>query len=174
LRPDLRIVPLRGNVTTRLEKIQRGDADATLMAAAGLRRLELAGAITVILPPEQITPPMGQGALGIEARAGEFAAVWAVLEDPRTRQAVDAERCYLARVGGGCRTPVGILAQPLDAGGWRMTAMLASADGRDLLRRQIEIPADSDPCDAARTLAEQMLASAPASILSMLNGAPGS
>lgn len=168
LRPDLQVVPIRGNVPTRIEKVRQGHAEGALLAVAGLHRLALEHEITQIMPPETITPPMGQGALAIEARAGEHAALWAALDDAAARTAVEAERCFLALVGGGCRTPVGIYAQPLAEGGWRLTAMLASPDGSRLLRRQEELPAGADPRQAAAALAHAMLAGAPPEILATL------
>lgn len=170
LRPDLQVVPLRGNVPTRIEKVRRGEAEAALLAVAGLTRLELTEHITQVLPAETITPPMGQGSLGIEAREGEFEALWAALEDPRTRTAALAERRFLARVGGGCRTPVGILAEPMsEEGGWHLTAMLASPDGRQLMRGKLEVAAPADPIQAAEELAERMIAEAPPEIKDMLS-----
>lgn len=168
LRPDLEVIPFRGNVPTRLEKVRRGEAEATLLAVAGLHRLNLERAITQILDAEQMTPPMGQGALGIEARAGELAYLWAVLEDPATRLAAESERLFLARIGGGCRTPVGILVEPAGQEAWRLTAMLASPDGRHVLRRQLTTGPAADPRAVAEGLAAEMQAQAWPEIRAML------
>jgi hydroxymethylbilane synthase len=169
LRPDLQVMPLRGNVQTRLDKVHRGQAEAALLAVAGLHRLGLEHEITQILSPDRITPPMGQGALGIEAREGEAAGLWAKLDDPVTRLAVEAERRYLAHIGGGCRTPVGILAEPGADGAWHLTAMLASPDGRQIMRREVTVQSSEDVRDAAERLAIAMAAEAPAEVRAMLD-----
>jgi hydroxymethylbilane synthase len=108
-RRDLRILELRGNVDTRIEKLKRGDYDAIVLAKAGLDRLGLSANITEVLPPEVSLPAAGQGAIGIEARAGDAATlrVLTTLEDAETRSAVTAERSALAGLGGGCQVPIG-------------------------------------------------------------------
>jgi hydroxymethylbilane synthase len=169
LRPDLRIVPLRGNVPTRLERIRKGQADATLLAVAGLERLELQEAITEVLDAQRMTPAMAQGALGIETRVGELPAQLAALNDPLSRQAVDAERAFMARIGGGCHTPAGVLAESKATGGWLLTALLATPEGSPLMRRNRPVAIDEDPVATARDLAQTMLAEAPASILETLH-----
>jgi hydroxymethylbilane synthase len=108
-RRDLRVLELRGNVDTRIEKLRRGDYDAIVLAKAGLDRLGLSGNISEVLPPEVSLPAAGQGAIGIEARAGdpETLRVLTGLEDGETRSAVTAERSALAGLGGGCQVPIG-------------------------------------------------------------------
>jgi hydroxymethylbilane synthase len=108
-RRDLRILELRGNVDTRIEKLKRGDYDAIVLAKAGLDRLGLSANISEVLPPEVSLPAAGQGAIGIEARAGDAAtlSVLTTLEDAETRSAVTAERSALAGLGGGCQVPIG-------------------------------------------------------------------
>jgi hydroxymethylbilane synthase len=108
-RRDLRLLELRGNVDTRIEKLKRGDYDAIVLAKAGLDRLGLSGNISQVLPHDVSLPAAGQGAIGIEARAGdaETMRVLAGLEDAETRSAVTAERCALAGLGGGCQVPIG-------------------------------------------------------------------
>ncbi len=142
VRPELRILPLRGNVPTRLRKIDEGAASATVLAVAGLERLDLADRIGRVYTAEEMTPAMGQGALAVEARRGEFGDLLSELEDPPTRLAVEAERAFLARVGGGCLVPVGVLAQP-EAEAWRLTGMIASPDGGSLVRLSRRVPGDS-------------------------------
>lgn len=171
LRPDLEVVPIRGNVPTRIEKIRHGHADGGLLAVAGLRRLGLEHEITQIFTAEQITPPMGQGALAIEARTGEFQALWDALDDPATRLAVEAEREFLAIVGGGCRTPVGIHARLGNMGDWLITGMIASPDGRHLMRREASALADENPAQAAAELARAMLNEASPEIRATLDRA---
>jgi hydroxymethylbilane synthase len=108
-RRDLRMLELRGNVDTRIEKLKRGDYDAIVLAKAGLDRLGLSGNISEVLPQEVSLPAAGQGAIGIEARAGDAATmrVLTTLEDLETRSAVTAERSALGGLGGGCQVPIG-------------------------------------------------------------------
>ncbi len=108
-RRDLRMLELRGNVDTRIEKLRRGDYDAIVLAKAGLDRLGLSGNISQILSHDVSLPAAGQGAIGIEARAGdaETLRVLTALEDAETRSAVTAERSALAGLGGGCQLPIG-------------------------------------------------------------------
>ncbi len=108
LRPDLAIAPLRGNVETRLCKIEAGEAAATLLAVAGLKRLNLLVAATTIFAIEDFLPAVGQGAIAIETRAEDAAtrALLAAIDDPDTATAVTAERAFLAALDGSCRTPL--------------------------------------------------------------------
>lgn len=108
-RRDLRLLELRGNVDTRIEKLRRGDYDAIVLAKAGLDRLGLSANISQVLPHEVSLPAAGQGAIGIEARTGdaETLRVLAALDDPESRSAVTAERAALAGLGGGCQVPIG-------------------------------------------------------------------
>ncbi len=108
LRPDLRVAPLRGNVETRLRKIDAGEADATLLAVAGLKRLGLLSAATEVLEIDEFLPAVGQGAIGLETRADDEAtrALVATINDADTATALDAERAYLAELDGSCRTPI--------------------------------------------------------------------
>ncbi|WP_375465029.1 hydroxymethylbilane synthase [uncultured Methylobacterium sp.] len=112
-RPDLRIVPLRGNANTRMRKLESGECDATLLALAGLRRLGLEGMARSVLSVEEMLPAVAQGALGIEARADDTAihAFLAPLVCARTTTAVRAERALLAELDGSCRTPIAALAR---------------------------------------------------------------
>jgi hydroxymethylbilane synthase len=108
-RRDLRVLELRGNVDTRIEKLKRGDYDAIILAKAGLDRLGLSANISQVLPHDVSLPAAGQGAIGIEARAGdaETLHVLAALDDGESRSAVTAERSALAGLGGGCQVPIG-------------------------------------------------------------------
>jgi hydroxymethylbilane synthase len=105
LRPDIRVVPLRGNVDTRLAKLDAGDADAIVLAAAGLERLGLGDRIAFLLDPREFVPEAGQGAIAVQVRAGEEALV-AALDHAPSRAAVEAERECVRRLGGGCTTAV--------------------------------------------------------------------
>jgi hydroxymethylbilane synthase len=109
LRPDVSVVTLRGNVETRLRKLEAGDVDATLLAVAGLKRLGLMSAATAILDPDEFLPAVGQGAIGIETRKDDAKtrALVAKIDDPETATALAAERAFLAVLDGSCRTPIG-------------------------------------------------------------------
>ena len=109
LRPDVGVVTLRGNVETRLRKLEAGEVDATLLAVAGLKRLGLISAATAILDPDEFLPAVGQGAIAIETRADDTKtrALVAMIDDPDTAIAVAAERAFLAVLDGSCRTPIG-------------------------------------------------------------------
>ncbi|MBA3898442.1 MAG: hydroxymethylbilane synthase, partial [Sphingomonadaceae bacterium] len=115
LRPDLRIVPFRGNVATRLAKLERGEADATLLAAAGLNRLGRSD-VGMAIPVETMTPACAQAAIGIEARADdvETRARLRVLDHAPTRGCIEAERAFLAALKADCHSPVGALATVAD------------------------------------------------------------
>jgi len=129
LRPDLAVVPLRGNVETRLRKIEAGEADATLLAVAGLKRLNLLSAVTALLDVDEFLPAVGQGAIGIETRADDAAtrALVAKIDDPDTATAVTAERAFLAVLDGSCRTPIAGHARVSD--GVRFRGMIIKPDG---------------------------------------------
>ncbi len=145
-RPDLVIVPIRGNVGTRLDKLARGDADALVLAAAGLRRLGLAPPGAVPLPVSLSTPAPGQGLLAIEGRLDDRAVVAAAaaLDDPVANACLRAERALLAALGGGCLEPVGALCEPSGADALRLTAFAGSADGARGDRVVVDGPRD-DP-----------------------------
>jgi hydroxymethylbilane synthase len=129
-RADLEVVPIRGNVGTRLDKLARGDVDALVLAAAGLRRLGLWPEGTVALDVELSTPAPGQGLLAIEGRDDdpETAAAVAALDDALAHACLRAERALLAALGGGCMHPVGALCER-DGPGLRLTAFAGSEDG---------------------------------------------
>ncbi|HTC92264.1 MAG TPA: hydroxymethylbilane synthase [Terriglobales bacterium] len=109
LRPDLRVSPLRGNVDTRLRKLEAGEYDAIILAAAGVKRLGREDAIREILQPEIMCPAAGQGALGIEIRNGDRAVARHLefLDDPAARATTECERALLQKLGGGCQVPIG-------------------------------------------------------------------
>lgn len=134
-RPDLVVRVLRGNVETRLRKIAEGAFDATLLAIAGLKRIGLAGAATAILEPEEMLPAVGQGAIGVTARAGDTqaAALLAVLHDADTAACVAAERALLAVLDGLCRTPIAALAIITQSKQMTLRGLLARPDGSRLV-----------------------------------------
>jgi hydroxymethylbilane synthase len=129
-RRDLRVLELRGNVDTRIEKLRRGDYDAIVLAKAGLDRLGLSGNISEVLPHQVSLPAAGQGAIGIEARAGDAATlrVLATLEDAESRSAVTAERSALAGLGGGCQVPIGAWGR-VENGKLLLDVVVLSPDG---------------------------------------------
>jgi hydroxymethylbilane synthase len=129
-RPDLKVVPFRGNVETRLKKLAAGLADATLLAVAGLKRLGRADLLGAILEPEEMLPAAGQGAIAIETRAEDTrsAARLVPLNHAASLAALTAERALLAALDGSCRTPIAALAEPR-GDGLRLRALLALPDG---------------------------------------------
>jgi hydroxymethylbilane synthase len=143
-RPDLEIVPFRGNVDTRLQKLEAGVADATLLAAAGLNRLGKADTVTSYLDPLQFLPAPAQGAIGIEIREADArtAGLVAALNHAPTAIGISAERALLATLDGSCRTPIGAFTE-LNGVSCRLTAELLSPDGRKFHRDTIEGPADA-------------------------------
>lgn len=130
-RPDLTVVPFRGNVDTRLGKLAAGQAAATVLALAGLVRLGKPEIATAVLEPEIMLPAVAQGAIGIERRAGDtrMAALVARIADRATMTAVAAERALLAVLDGSCRTPIAALAEPDGAGGLTLRGLVATPDG---------------------------------------------
>ena len=130
-RPDLKVVPFRGNVETRLRKLSEGMADATLLAVAGLKRLGHAERLDAVLEPEEMLPAVGQGTLAVEFRAGDerMAALLAPLNHVPTAGCLAAERALLAALDGSCRTPIAALAEPSGPDGLRLRALLALPDG---------------------------------------------
>jgi hydroxymethylbilane synthase len=131
LRPDLNVVPMRGNVDTRLRKLEAGAADATLLACVGLKRLGLEQRITSPVPVEEMLPAVAQGAIGVEARADDFttAQLLAAINHEPTALAVTAERAFLGKLDGSCRTPIAGLAE-LEAGRLVFRGMILTPDGR--------------------------------------------
>jgi hydroxymethylbilane synthase len=130
-RPDLEIVPIRGNVDTRLNKLAAGEVDVLVLALCGLERLGKAAVATEILSPGQMLPAIGQGALAIECRAGDTALreLLAPLNDPTCAACVAAERAMLAALDGSCRTPIGGLAT-IDGDRLTLDGLLLSPDGK--------------------------------------------
>jgi hydroxymethylbilane synthase len=152
---NVEILPLRGNVPTRLEKLERGDYDAIVCAAAGLRRLGLEPAHAMELAPERFVPAPAQGALAIQTRDGDDAAtIVGRLEHAETRVAVDAERTFLARIEAGCQTPVGAWAS-VDAGTITLRAQLFNEDGTGMVEG---IETGDDPMAIGACLADRLLA----------------
>lgn len=159
LRPDLQIKSLRGNVQTRLSKLDNGDFDAIILAAAGLLRMEMQDRITSFLPTEQSLPAGGQGALGIEWRVGDTAIQELVkpLHHDETASAVLAERALNRRLEGGCQVPIACFAEHQDGQLW-LRGLVGSIDGKTLLKTEkTGAPADAETLgvQAAEALLEQ-------------------
>jgi hydroxymethylbilane synthase len=153
-RPDLRVAVFRGNVQTRLRKLEAGEADATLLAVAGLNRLGLAHIVTS--PIDTMLPAIAQGAIGVEARAGDeaMARLLSAINDPATQSCVDAERALLAALDGSCRTPIAGLAT-LENGRLRLRGEILTPDGREHHTVEREGPVSDGPamgCDAGEEL----------------------
>jgi hydroxymethylbilane synthase len=142
LRPDIRVVDFRGNVETRLRKLEDGGADATILAAAGLNRLGLAHRVTSLLPTEAMLPAVAQGAIGIEIRADDepTARLVASLNHEPTALCVTAERAFLTKLEGSCRTPIAGLAE-LQGGMIRFRGMTLSTDGCNCIAAERQGPA---------------------------------
>lgn len=138
-RPDLNIEPVRGNVPTRLEKMDQMGADAMILAFAGLKRLGLDGRISEILPPEDFQPAPGQGALGVQTRSDDIETrdICAVIDHRPSRLAVTAERAFLHAIGAGCHLPAGAIGVFDETSkSMRLVAMVASSEGERLIRHE--------------------------------------
>lgn len=137
-RPDLMVESLRGNVQTRLSKLESGEFDAIILAASGLKRLGMADRIRAAIPPEESLPAVGQGALGIECRAedDEVIALLSGLNDADTYDRVVAERAVNARLEGSCHVPLAAYAELEGADGLWLRALVASRDGTQVLRAE--------------------------------------
>lgn len=144
LRPELKTVPLRGNIETRIHKVRTGRVDAAVVAYAGLFRLGFADSVSAVLEPGEFLPAPGQGALAVQTRADddEINEFVRGLDDESSRIAVEAERQVLRAVGGGCSVPLGVWAR-IESDALRINAMIAALDGKSLYR-------SSGSCDIGR------------------------
>ena len=156
LRPDLTFCELRGNIATRIERAEA--VGAGVMALAALERLGLAGKVAGILETSDMLPQVGQGALAVECRADdtELLELLSAVDDVLAHRQVDAERSWLSSIGGGCNAPVAAFAQavPGEQGTLSLEAMIATHDGRIVLRRSSE---GSDPEELGRRVASELL-----------------
>jgi hydroxymethylbilane synthase len=155
VRPDLVFAPLRGNIETRLRKQVDEGHDAVVVAMAALDRLGLAGAAAEVLDASVLLPQAAQGALGVECRADDVrtSAALAAIDDPPAHAAVDAERAYLAELGGGCTLPCGALAR-IVGDELVLDALLAAADGHIVLRTRV---VGDDPVAVGAAAARDLL-----------------
>lgn len=155
LRPDLEIHPLRGNVDTRLRKLEAGEYDAIILAAAGLNRLGKTELVKQVIPAEVMCPAAGQGALGIEIRAGDSATRQhlAFLDDAAARATTTCERALLNKLGGGCQVPIGASAE-MRNGCLHLEGIVAHPDGSKVLR---EARDGNDPVELGELVGETLL-----------------
>ena len=171
---DLEIVPLRGNVPTRLRKLVEQELDAVILACAGLDRLGLGDQIEERISPDAMLPAVAQGALAIQVRSGEaLCDDLAALDDAQTASEVSAERGFLARLGADCTVPVACLAQRREDGMLWLRGLVASEDGSHIVRGELEVAAGEAVSGGAR-LAERILASGGEGILAKIRSEVGS
>ncbi|HUX42067.1 MAG TPA: hydroxymethylbilane synthase [Rectinemataceae bacterium] len=164
LRPDLQLLPLRGNVDTRIGKAMAGEYDAIVLAAAGVTRLGKGANVASFFEFSEMLPAPGQGALGIQCRADDEATLrlLATLDHGPTRSAVLAERAFLLGLGGGCSAPVATIAKIGSTGSIDLEGLVASPDGRSSVRVRGE---GSEPLALGKRLAEEALAKGARAIL---------
>jgi hydroxymethylbilane synthase len=168
IRSDLVVHPLRGNVDTRLRKLESGEYDAIILASAGLRRLGRTERVRQILSVDLMCPAAGQGALGIETRAGDEAVrdALAFLDDASARAETACERALLGRLGGGCQVPIGANAK-FNEGSLHLEAVVASPDGTLLLRASAT---GSDPSQLGEEVGADLLGRGGDKILDQVYG----
>ena len=168
-RPDLVVYPLRGNVDTRVRKLEAGEYDAIILAAAGLNRLGKTQWIKEVLSEEFMCPAAGQGALGIEIRKGdvEMREYLSFLNDSDARAATTCERALLNKLGGGCQVPIGAFAE-MHNGELRLTAIVAHPDGSRVLREQ---QTGGDPITLGQKVGDMLLRRGATKILEEVYGA---
>lgn len=170
LRPDAHLLELRGNVPTRIERLQRGDYDAVVLAAAGLARLGLERHVSEYLDPQDLPPAVSQGAIAVCARSGDATTLrWlAALDDAPTRLAVSAERALLAHLQGGCQVPLGALATLTD-GVLALQASVCALDGSQRLSARAALAAGTcgapEAAALGRRVAEELLAQGAAELI---------
>jgi hydroxymethylbilane synthase len=173
-RPDLRFAPLRGNVPTRVEKVRAGEADATVLARAGLARLEMTDDIREVLDPAGFPPAPGQGALAVQCREGdgEIRSVITLLDHAATRAVVTAERAFLRTLGSGCHLAAGAFCRTApDGRSLRMDAFVGCAEGTELHRASVSGDA-TDPEALGAAAAEDLMGRASPSLRRELASAP--
>ncbi|MGH9312416.1 MAG: hydroxymethylbilane synthase, partial [Vicinamibacterales bacterium] len=164
-RPDARFEPVRGNVDTRLRKLDEGQYDALVLAAAGLRRLGFGDRISALIPLDRCVPAPGQGTIAIEVRADDARArdAAAALNHAATAAALDAERAVVEEIGGGCQLPLGAVAIAAD-GALELHAVVIAPDGSRVARASVRGPA-LHPRDLGRRAVEELTAAGAREIL---------
>jgi hydroxymethylbilane synthase len=168
VRPDLEIRPLRGNVDTRLRKLEAGEYDAIILAAAGLNRLGKTQLVRQVIPFEVMCPAAGQGALGIEIRAGDSVTRQhlAFLDDAEAHATTTCERALLNKLGGGCQVPIGAFAEVRE-GRLHLEAIVAEPDGSKILRESLD---GTDPVQLGESVGEVLLQRGGEAILQAVYG----
>ena len=168
LRDDLKCVPLRGNVETRVSKVASGKIDAAIVACAGLNRLGLANKISAILPPRDFLPAPAQGALAVQIRTtdSELAGLVSQLNDEHSRIAVEAERCILTSLHGGCSIPLGVYSQ-ISGDNITIDAMISDMEGKKYIKRS-KTGCINEAKSCARELAQELLAAGGQEILDQI------
>lgn len=166
MRSDLQVVPMRGNVDTRLRKLERGDCDALVLAGAGLKRLGFASHITFWFPEDEICPAVGQGALAIEIslKNSDVRDAVAPLDHPSTHKAVRAERAMLAALGGGCQLPIAAYAK-YGSGKLHLMGVVASPEGTRVIRARASGKPDG-PESLGKRVAEELFSQGAGEMLS--------
>ncbi|MCB9834370.1 MAG: hydroxymethylbilane synthase [Planctomycetes bacterium] len=169
LRPDLEIVPVRGNVPTRVAKVDRGELDGLIMARAGLVRLGLAHRIAHVFPPLELKPAVGQGAVCVTVRSDDerMNRIVGALNHEPTWNVVSAERACLRRLGGGCNVPLGV-SFTLKDGHYDLQAAVFSLDGMEMVDVALTEPDDADPAAVGNRVAEALLARGAGHILAAI------
>jgi hydroxymethylbilane synthase len=167
MRPDLEIIPVRGNVDTRLKKLESGEYDAIILAAAGVHRLGLHKHLRYRIPTEIMCPAVGQGALAIEIRRDDSAlrSLLGFLDHADTRAEISCERSLLAGLGGGCQVPIGAFAITEERKQMWLRAMVGRPDGSEILR-DLRAGRAASPVELGRQVAERLLARGADKILS--------
>lgn len=171
--PRIRVVPIRGNLETRIRKIEMEGLDGVVVAAAGINRMGWGGKVTQFIPPELMIPAVGQGALAVEVRGGddETKSVLSFLDDEDSRLAITAERAFLKVFGGGCQLPIAAHAERRGAD-VVLTGLVGNLDGSIIVRDRVSGPAPG--CEAlGRELAERILADGGREILEEVYRCPG-
>ena len=170
MRPDLHIAPLRGNVDTRLRKLDSGELQAIVLAAAGLQRLGLSDRITALLSPDSVLPAIGQGVLGLEVRENDQKVqnLISFLNDLETELAARAERAFLKELEGGCQVPLAGYAR-VEKGRLVLDGMVAELDGSVILKRKLSGEKDK-PEDLGLALARNLIAAGADRILEKIYG----
>jgi len=170
-RPDLEIVPLRGNVPTRLRKLESEDLDAVVLACAGLERLGLGDRIDERISTDVLLPALAQGTLALETRDGDpLLGPLRALDDPAARASIGAERSFLARLEGDCNVPIAGLAEVAEDGSLHLRGLVADPDGRRLARGEARAPG-SEATALGIEVGEQVLAAGGDGILRALREA---
>jgi hydroxymethylbilane synthase len=170
-RRDFHIIPLRGNVDTRLRKLESTHLDAIVLAAAGIKRMKLESRISQYIPPEVCLPAIGQGALGIETRIAddEVNRYVGLLDDEATHMSIMAERAFLRRLEGGCQVPIAAWGSVSDGGTLKLRGLVGTLDGRKLIKGEVEGEVGKAE-ELGMTLAENLLSRGADEILREIYG----